>query len=391
VSVRHRHRPGSAPGSRVAHVRIIAAILVAAALATIAGLVALWPSHHPTAHHGQLVRGVVTATTETGCDTGCQVQDTVALTSGPEAGRSTTLMFTPGPTDPKLRRGEHILLGRAAGPPPVYQFADIQRGRPLLALAVIFAVVVIVIGRVKGLAAIAGLVVAGTLVVVFVLPALLAGESPTWVAVVAGAAIVLAVLPLSHGVSAGTGAAMLGTLTGMTIAAAVTAVAAHALHVTGLSSDEGATLQLLGGKTTASGLLLCGAVIGTLGVLNDVTVTQASAVFELAESNPALSRRGVYASAMRVGRDHIASTVYSLVLAYTGAALPVLLLFSLSDQSVATVLTSDSLAPELAAGLIGATALVLVVPLTTLIAAAALARTPQPTSSAATVVTYDPA
>jgi uncharacterized membrane protein len=274
----------------------------------------------------------------------------------------------------------------------VYQFADIQRGRPLLALAVLFAVIVLVIGRVKDLAAMAGLLAAGTLVVLFVLPALLAGESPTWVAVVAGVAIVLVVLPLSHGVSVGTGAAMLGRLTGMTIAAVITAVAAQALHVTGLSSDEGATLQLLGGKTTASGLLLCGAVIGTLGVLNDVTVTQASAVFELAESNPAMNRRAVYTSAMRVGRDHIASTVYSLVLAYTGAALPVLLLFSLSNQSVTTVLTSDSLAPELAAGLLGATALVLVVPLTTLIAAATLTRTPQPTSSIATpVVTCDAA
>jgi uncharacterized membrane protein len=119
-----------------------------------------------------------------------------------------------------------------------------------------------------------------------------------------------------------------------------------------------------------SGLLLAGSVIGALGVLNDVTVTQVSAVSELAGSG--LSRRQLFQSAMRIGRDHIASTVYSLALAYAGSALPLLLLFSLSGQSTLNVLTSDSIAPEIAASLIGATALVLVVPMTTAIAAALL-------------------
>jgi uncharacterized membrane protein len=118
-----------------------------------------------------------------------------------------------------------------------------------------------------------------------------------------------------------------------------------------------------------AGLLLCGAVIGALGVLNDVTVTQSSSVFELAAADPRLGRRGLFRSAMRIGRDHIASTVYSLVLAYAGSALPLLLLFSITGQRVADVLTSDALGPEIAAGLIGSIALVLVVPLTTVIAA----------------------
>jgi hypothetical protein len=104
VPARHRHPPGNTASSRVAHVHIIAALLVAVALATIAGLVALWPSHHPTAQHGglgrdtgnaQLVRGVVTGATQTGCDTGCQVQDAVRLITGPEAGHSTTLDLHP--------------------------------------------------------------------------------------------------------------------------------------------------------------------------------------------------------------------------------------------------------------------------------------------------------
>ena len=119
-----------------------------------------------------------------------------------------------------------------------------------------------------------------------------------------------------------------------------------------------------------AGLLLCGTVIGALGVLNDVTVTQAVAVFEISSADPTLTRRRLFRSGMRIGRDHIASTVYSLVLAYAGAALPVLLLFAVTDQAVGNVLSSDALGPAIVAGLIGAIALVLVVPLTTAIATA---------------------
>jgi uncharacterized membrane protein len=139
--------------------------------------------------------------------------------------------------------------------------------------------------------------------------------------------------------------------------------------VTGLSNDEAATLGVLGSRSSVAGLLLCGAVVGALGVLNDVTCTQSSSVFELAAGDPLLPRRKLFASAIRIGRDHIASTVYSLVLACANSALPLLLLFSITGQSVSNVLTSDALGPEIAASLIGATALVSVVPLTTAIAA----------------------
>jgi uncharacterized membrane protein len=164
-----------------------------------------------------------------------------------------------------------------------------------------------------------------------------------------------------------TGIAMLGTLTGMALAAGLAAVSVASLRITGLSSEENATLTLRGSHSTVGGLLLAGAVIGALGVLNDVTVTQAAAVAELTAGGA--NRRGVLSSAMRIGRDHIASTVYSLVLAYAGSALPLLLLFSLSQQSTSQVLTSDSLAPEIATSLIGGIALVIVVPLTTALAA----------------------
>jgi uncharacterized membrane protein len=355
--------------------RVVVTILVVVAAVVVLGLLLTWPGHHPvTRQSGQTVTGTVSATRQVDCgsgSSGCVTDVTVRITSGPDRGGTTTLTFTPGPTDPRLVVGDKIRMGRAAASGHVvYQFGDIARGRPLLLLAVLFAVVVVLVGHLRGLAALLGLGCAGVMLVVFVLPALLDGQSPTRVALLAGAAITLIVLPLSHGLSLRTGIAMLGTLSGMAVAAGIAGACVASLRITGLGGEENATLQLLGSRATVSGLLLAGTVIGALGVLNDVTVTQVSAVSELAGSG--LSTRQLFQSAMRIGRDHIASTVYSLVLAYAGAALPLLLLFSLSGQSTLNVLTSDSLAPEIAASLIGGTALVVVVPLTTAIAAALL-------------------
>ena len=363
----HSHSHGHGGGSGIPHSRNLTVTLLAIAVAVLVGLIVLWPPHPKThSNSGTPTHGQVTATALTGCNTSCVVTVTVRLTDGPDTGHTTDLTFVPGATDPRLQVGEHVRLARQGSD---YEFADIQRQTPMLWLALVFLLVVVVVGRWRGLAAILGLIVAGVALVVFTIPALLAGESPIWVALVSGAAIALVVLPLAHGVSGRTGAALLGTLAGMVVAAGLAAVSISALHFTGTSSDEGATLQLLGSKSTVAGLLLCGAVIGGLGVLNDVTVTQASAVFELAAADPLLNRRRLIRAAMRIGRDHIASTVYSLVLAYAGAALPVLLLFAITGQAVPDVLTSDALGPEIAAGLIGATALVLVVPLTTSVAA----------------------
>lgn len=369
----HRH-PSSATAAQAAPGRLLM-VLGAVGLLVVVGMVLLWPAHPARATgglSGQLVSGTVRSTQLTGCGqsgAGCERSVVVQVSSGPDAPTTTTLTFAPGPTDPGLRVGDEVRLARTVQNGQVlYEFDDIARGRPLLLLGLAFLVVVLAVGRWRGLAAVAGLVLAGALLVVFTMPALLAGSSPTLVALVTGAAITLVVLPLSHGASATTGIAMLGTLAGMAVAALAAAISVASLRITGLSSEENATLALRGAHTSVSGLLLAGAVIGALGVLNDVTVTQAAAVAELRAGGA--ERWVVLSSAMRIGRDHIASTVYSLVLAYAGSALPLLLLFSLSRQPTTDVLTSDSIAPEIATSLIGGIALVLVVPLTTALAAA---------------------
>jgi uncharacterized membrane protein len=139
------------------------------------------------------------------------------------------------------------------------------------------------------------------------------------------------------------------------------------VHLTGLSEDQNNEVAAYLGNVSITGLLLAGFIIGSLGVLNDVTVTQASTVFELAALERS-SRRTIFVGAMRVGRDHIASTVYTLVLAYAGSALPLLLLFSVANRSFGDVLTSESVAIEIARSAVGGIALALSVPLTTAIA-----------------------
>ena len=228
---------------------------------------------------------------------------------------------------------------------------------------------IVAVARWRGLLALVGIVVAFLVLVVFLLPALRDGAPAVPVALVASAAILYAVIYLAHGVSLRTSAALLGTLSSLLLAAGLSWVAIQLAHLTGLSDEQNATVSAYLGNVSISGLLLAGFIIGSLGVLNDVTVTQASTVFELAHLGGTSSRRAVFLSALRVGRDHIASTVYTLVLAYAGSSLPLLLLFSVANRSLGDVLTSEGVAIELVRSAVGGIALALSVPLTTAIAA----------------------
>ena len=162
---------------------------------------------------------------------------------------------------------------------------------------------------------------------------------------------------------------MLGTLASLVVVDVIARIAVHATALSGLATEESQYLQNIVGNVRIQGLLLGGIVIGALGVLNDITVTQASAVWELHDADPGRRLVDLYRSAMRIGRDHIASTVYTLVLAYAGAALPILLLFTLAGQRLGQAVTSEQVAEEVVRTLVGSIGLVLAVPLTTALAA----------------------
>jgi uncharacterized membrane protein len=235
-------------------------------------------------------------------------------------------------------------------------------------LAALFAIVIVAVARWRGLRALVGIVIAFGVLVVFMLPALRDGAPALPVALVASAAILYAAIYLAHGVSLRTSAALLGTLTAMLLAAVLSWAAIEFTHLTGLSEDQNNEVAAYLGNVSIKGLLLAGFIVGSLGVLNDVTISQASTVFELAHMGHG-TRRQVFTRAMRVGSDHIASTVYTLVLAYAGSSLPLLLLFSVANRSLTDVLTSESVAIEIARSAVGGIALALSVPLTTAIAA----------------------
>ena len=249
-----------------------------------------------------------------------------------------------------------------------------QRATPLIALALLFAAVVVALGRVRGLLALAGIVLSMGVLLVYMFPALLAGSSPVGVALSGCAVIAFGTLYLAHGVSDRTTVALLGTLASLALTAALAVGFAGAVHLTGLASEESLTLLAFAPDLDFRGLLLAAVILGALGVLDDVTITQVSAVWELRRTDPSLTRRQLYAAGIRIGRDHIASTVNTLVLAYAAAALPLLLIYTQSGLGVGGVLTTETVAVEIVQTLVGSIGLVASVPLTTALACHVITR-----------------
>ena len=366
---------------------VLAATVAPLLLATIVGLVVLWPPgdavHRPTSFGPptQLIDGTVEAYRQVPCQGSplgaggrCRVA-TVRLTEGPEKGRTTDLDLFEGPGQPPLHTGDPVVLGRADDRGQVdYYFSDFQRRSPLLWLGLLFAVAVVAVGRMRGLAALVGLGLSFVLLVSFVLPAVLAGSNPLLVAIVGSSAIMFMLMYLAHGVNQQTTTALLGTLVSLALTGILATVFVDVARVAEVNTEETAVLQVNASQVSLEGILLGGIIIGSLGVLNDVTVTQASAVWALKEADPSAGARTLYRRAMRIGRDHIASTVDTLVLAYAGAALPLLLLFTLASRPIGDVLTGGLVAEEIVRTLVGGIGLVASVPVTTGLAAMVAAR-----------------
>jgi uncharacterized membrane protein len=251
---------------------------------------------------------------------------------------------------------------------PSYVFVDFVRSLPIALLAILYAVVVIAVARWRGFRALLGLVGAYAVLVSFILPGLVEGKPPLMLALVGSTVIMIGVLYFAHGFSARTSTALLGTIFGLGITALLAAWATDAANLAGVGDHDAATLINMSDKISISGIILCGLIISGLGVLNDVTITQSSAVWELYELAPNTSARKLFSSAMRIGRDHIASTVYTIAFAYAGAALPILIIVMLYDRPLAEALTSAELSEEVIRTLVGSIGLVLAIPVTTLIA-----------------------
>jgi uncharacterized membrane protein len=353
---------------------------VPCAVATLVGLILLQPWTDRSAAADEAAprfAGHVTSAAEAPCgvdpnDTGC-VALTVAVSDGPLAGTSiVTVESAPRGVAP-FGPGDDVVLvssGGSVDDPGTYQVVDFQRETPLLLLTVLFAAAVIALGRWRGLAALAALGLTGLVLVLFILPAILAGRDPLAVAVVGCAAIMFGALYLTHGLSARTSTAVLGTLASLLLIGLLGAGFAVLARLTGSGEDTAALAAALGTEVDGRGLVLAGLMIGALGALDDVTVTQTTAVWELRAADPRLSMGALFTSAMRIGRDHVASAVNTLVLAYAGTTLPLLLLFSVAERGLADTLTTQVIATEVVRTLVGSIGLVASVPVTTALAVA---------------------
>lgn len=306
-----------------------------------------------------------------GPDSGVTCVDvTFELAQGPDRGGTALQQFVLDKTNPTFTVGDDIILDYQASAPEGfrYSYLDRQRRPMLIATALLFAVVVVALGRLRGLAALAGLAASVVALLQFIIPAILDGRSPVLVAVVGSALIAYIALYVAHGFTRMTTVALLGTLAALALTAALSGIVVAAARFSGFVTEESFILSFAG-SIDLGGLVLAGVVLGAVGAIDDVTVTQASAVFEFKRLSPDLGVRELVGSGIKVGRDHVASTVNTLLLAYAGAAMPLLLFFVLANQSIGTVLNSELVAVEAVRTMVGSIGLVAAVPLTTWLAA----------------------
>ncbi|MFE4953248.1 YibE/F family protein [Streptomyces sp. NPDC056653] len=395
----HSHGP-AAPVSK--HLRkVIAAVLIPFATAVVVGLVVLWPGGAP-AHERtgvgfdrQTQQATVVNVDKVDCkdvnaaqtpatgntttpsgnatpgqEPGLCEKATIEVTTGHDKGRTFVEIVQPD-APRQLHEGQGVIVAYAPDAPHDLQYSvtDVDRKVPMALLAGIFALAVVVVGRLRGVMALIALAVSFAVLTLFILPAILQGSNPLLVAVVGASAIMLIALYMCHGLTARTSVAVIGTLISLLLIGLLGSLFIDWASLTGNTDDSTGLIHGLYPHIDMSGLLLAGVIIGSLGVLDDVTVTQTSAVWELHQADPTMGARRLYRAGIRIGRDHIASVVNTLVLAYAGAALPLLLLFSIAQSSVGTVANSELVAEEIVRTLVGSIGLVASVPVTTVLAA----------------------
>lgn len=309
---------------------------------------------------------------------------TARVLDGAHAGESVRVALPPDVVRTGLRQGDHVLLldlsSTAGATGPDFEFSRADRAPSLLWLTVLFVVVVVLVARRRGLMALVSLGFAGLVVVVFLLPALLSGGPPVPVVLAASALILVVMLYATHGLSMRTSVALVGALLGLGISCAAAWSGVVGARLAGLGDDPTELLISTVRTLDVQQLVVASVVLAGLGTLNDVTVTQASATWELREASPGMSRRDLFRRAMRIGRDHVASSVYTLVFAYLGTALVLLVAVQLYRGAPIDFVTAEGVAEEVVRALAGGIGLVLAMPVTTAIATLVVAGAPVPTA-----------
>lgn len=358
--------------------RVVWTLVIAVGLLALVGMILLWPngdSNDSSEFLDSNIRKARVLLVEQLPCTGTAPEEGVdcrwvTISVGDEDDRGVIEQSADG-VGARLKEGDRILVSTAVigNGTIVYGFHDYQRGTPMLLLALIFVISVLLLGRWRGLGAVAGLGASLIVLIIFLLPSLLDGNSPIAVAIVGSIVIAFIAIFLAHGINIASAVALLSTFLSLTLTGLLGWLFVAAAKFTGYSDESSYYLDVLGLDIDFRGVILAGIVIGSLGVLDDVTVTQVSAVWQLRAANPNGSWSDIFRAAMTIGRDHVSSTVNTLFLAYAGASLPLLLFFSQSRQSTGAVIGKEVVAVEVVRSLVGSVGLVASVPIATALAA----------------------
>jgi uncharacterized membrane protein len=362
--------------------RVLWSVIGALVVLTLVGFVALWPSGERLgADTGSFAVTPVHATVQSVAIDGCSFDDallcrvvTASVTEGERAGEVFTLEQDADGVGKRPDAGDEILVtaDEMADGSTLFNFYDYERGSSLIWLTVVFVAAVVVLGRWRGVGAIAGLAASVLVIVVFMIPSILEGNDAILVALVAAVFIAVVALFMAHGVNAATAVALISSFASMAITVVLAYVFMRVGDLTGFTDEDTQFLTALAVPVDPRGLLLAGVLVGSLGVLDDVTVTQVSVAWELRRLHPTADWYWVYQRAIRIGRDHISSTVNTLFLAYAGASLSLLLVFAQTGRSLVSVATSEVVATEIVRALVGSIGLVASVPIATWLAATVL-------------------
>ncbi|TAL60570.1 MAG: YibE/F family protein [Bacteroidetes bacterium] len=304
-----------------------------------------------------------------------QLQQEVELliTKGSLKGKTITVISgdLPMANIQKYNTGDQVTVSYSKNPDgsETIYITDYIRRRSLLILFGIFIIITLLITKWQGLTSLIGMFMSFAVIFTFILPKISAGKDPVTTAITGSLFIIPVTFYLSHGLNKKTTVAVISTIISLIITGILAAVFIETAKLTGFSSEEASFLQVINpGMIHMKGLLLAGIIIGSLGIFDDITISQAAIVFELKKANHSLNIGQLYMKAMNVGKDHISSLVNTLVLVYAGAATPLLLLFMNNSKSFSEVVNYEIIAEEMVRTMVGSIGLILAVPITTILA-----------------------
>lgn len=267
-----------------------------------------------------------------------------------------------------FRKGEKIFLQDTGD--GAFEVVEFSRTRGIFWLTVLFVVFVLFLSGKKGFNSLVGLIFSFAVILFFIVPRILAGGSPVSTSLIGAGMILLVTLYVSYGFNRKSLSALIGISVTLLFVGFLAQYVVHALHFTGFGNEESAFLQQeMGGKLNFVSLIIGGIIIAAIGVLDDIAITQASTVYTINSVDPTISRWKLYGKAMSVGRDHVSAVINTLIMAYTGAALPLVLLLSIGNGAgFGNIISIEMVAEEIVRTLVSSLGLVLAVPITTIVA-----------------------